>query len=176
MGNAVLACCSQHFRQTAQRGSADNNSQDAPRARGGGPLTLMLMSRGRGLRVRGGALGGAFSPQEGKVAPGGAEGRRGAVLSLWALPPPVSERRLLGGAAPAAGGEGGDDGDEEVRSPAPLASCGWWGALASRWGREGVPRSEGPVLRGSGSWGRPAPPQEGLVGCPGRGRVKGGRW
>lgn len=42
------------------------------------------------------------------MAPGGAEGRRGAVLSLWALlvpAPPLPERRLLGGAAPAPEGE-----------------------------------------------------------------------
>ncbi|XP_030091703.2 geranylgeranyl pyrophosphate synthase isoform X2 [Serinus canaria] len=40
----------------------------------------MLTSLGAWPARARGALGGAFSPQEGKVAPGGAEGRRGAVL------------------------------------------------------------------------------------------------
>lgn len=36
MGNAVLARCSQHFRQAGLRGPEDYNSQGTPRAQGAG--------------------------------------------------------------------------------------------------------------------------------------------
>lgn len=88
------------------------------------------------------------------MAPGGAEGRRGAVLSLRALPPsapPLLERRLLGDAAPAVVAEEeavarrGEVRSAEVRSPALLAvntPCGWRGV---RWGPGGGERGGAPL-------------------------------
>ncbi|XP_041341394.1 tubulin-specific chaperone E isoform X4 [Pyrgilauda ruficollis] len=85
MGNAVLAQCEQHFRQAALLCSVDNNSQSAPRSRGGA-RQRRLTRRGRGLRVRGRRSVAHFPPRRGRWRPAGRKegGRRSALGSAAA--------------------------------------------------------------------------------------------
>lgn len=113
MGNAVLARCSQHFRQAALRGSVDYNSQSAPRA-GGRALRRMLESRGGGARAcAGGArwrifpLGGEGGARRGGRKEGGGALALGSSAASAATPGAAAAR----GRSSSAGGGGGDGGE-----------------------------------------------------------------
>lgn len=182
MGNAVLALCSQHFRQAALLGSADYNSQNASRAGGRAPWP-MLTSRGGGVRAcAGGARWRIFPPGgEGGARRGGRK-EGGGALALGSAAASAATPGAAAARGRSSGGGGGGGGEarrSEVRSPALLTACGWRGALGSRRRREtGRPARRGRSEPGCGGAGPAAAPPRpgGPAGVPGKGRGKGPRW
>lgn len=143
---------------------ADYTSQGAPRAaaaRGRGPRRLLMSRGGKAGACAVGRWWRIF-PQEGKVAPGGAEG--------GGAPPAEPCRHSWSGgcsgergAAPAGRGGGGGGGEVSggclglrqgcaglPRAACPLAGRCWWEALSPPGAGSGQGRGGGALLRGAG--------------------------